>query len=249
MSKPLHIEKHGDQYFITTDMANFRNHHVKGEFAQAWAKYTLELERRSEHQADKITDLQYELEQANKKLKQFKRTFVEARALHDLRGHVNKLLESKARIGMLPPITLIAFDEEMRRFIKQYQDRVEAWPVNASTGELLPHVLKQQQELSEYHHAEKMFEVISGSAKKLVESVLEAGEKVVPKKEKPRIRYLRQIPYGAKKVGWMNMLSPQTVSDAVNKWESELENEGYTLGVFKCGRIYEFYKVQRREQN
>lgn len=101
-----------------------------------------ELQERNAQQAELILNFTAELAGERKKLKQFKRTFVEARALHDLRVHVNKLLESKARIGMLPAITTITFDEEMRRFIKQYQDRVESWPVDTTTGELLPHVAR-----------------------------------------------------------------------------------------------------------
>lgn len=172
-----------------------------------------------------------------------------ARALHDLRGHVNKLLESKARIGMLSEMTIIAFDEEMRRFIKQYQDRVESWPADATTGELLPHVARVTNNTEVRATPLTSNDTAPRMPRAHLMPVTDAQTVNISELPKPRIRYLRQIPYGAKKVGWMNVLSRQAVYDAVSKWESAPENEGYTLGVFKCGRIYEFYKVPKYEQH
>lgn len=150
----LGIEKHesGDYKIIvdnseTPMTLTFKKYSVMWQFCDEFIRNQQTIEHRNE----RILDLQVEVEQANKKLRQFKRTFVEARALHDLRNFVVRHLHDQRKTSrMLPEVAeahknvVDRFDMEMRRFIKQYQDRVEAWPVNVATEDKPAPVITEQ---------------------------------------------------------------------------------------------------------
>lgn len=153
--KPITVEREGDDFLVTSeeygcDRKRFTPSNKLGyhlcRFIAEQGDHARWLGEQLEQRDEKIQDLRVELEQEKRKLRQFKRTFVEARALHDLRNFVMSTLQ-KERSPLIYNDQISAhenasehLDGEMRRFIKQYQDRVESWPVDAATGEVLPHV-------------------------------------------------------------------------------------------------------------
>lgn len=223
--KPIVKVKGSDEtgYSVSIDNA------THGVDRRKYAHHLCEMIRNQseliDYRNNTIQDLQVEIADLRKQLKKIKRTFVEARALHDLRNHVLLLLTTERYGKYVHPDLKLVFDTSMRHFIKQYQDRVEAWPADAAK-----------------HPYEQMTERLSGC------SYERAPEK---KQQLPRVRYFRfshQIPNERRQVGYLNHnVSKDEFIVRVTNWKNICTQQGYDLAMVIAWDNYHFYQVPKHE--